>query len=185
MSLSDVKKEIKGWLSPSTRKFGAPGPATKEMSCPQVHAYLRCQGYLGNEQKKIALLSHDTVEEARIQFGRAMRQQKILDEEGYELDPQSLLWQHTKNCHVNLVFAYSREAEFQLARQNATKVVENTCQRIHGAVDASVDGLRNSNIPKKICSHSTKDDPEPSVDSNNNNNNNNTFHRQDKQESCK
>lgn len=86
------------------RKFGAPVDQRREESCEHIVAHMACYGYLSKEKKVVTVDPETTLEEAQEQFGRPMRQQKILDEEGYKLPAIDPIFHHSKNCKVSLLF---------------------------------------------------------------------------------
>ena len=91
-----------------------------------------CTGYVSIIDKKtIELPKRSTIEDARTAFGRAMRQQRIQDENGYEIvGTTSPIWKCSRNCKLGLEFAYDREEEIKIAatstKKFAAQVVGNT-----------------------------------------------------------
>ena len=120
--------QIKEWLpgtSGKTKNFGLGGPS--ERSCEsfryasdlsahargsdlfvvcllQTRAFLECRGHVSTEKKTVELPSGSTLEDARAKFGRHMRQQHIMDADGYQLEPSSEIWKYSKDCNISLVF---------------------------------------------------------------------------------
>ena len=159
MSLSDVNKAVNEhtrWLG-GHRKFGPPGSSRKEQGCEITNVYLACKGYIFNEQKRVDLHPYDTVEDAKIAFGRSMRQQKILDEEGYELDPTSQLWQHSRNCNVSLVFGYSPRKEMVNLADQTKVVITKTTSIATNSVGAIQKALSADTLSKEREGHTIKD----------------------------
>ena len=118
--ISDVEKTLqkaKGWAGGSEndrKKFGVGGPA--EASCEMFRAFLVCKGYLRHHRKAVELPAGSTVGDARLKFG-PMRQTKILDEDGYQLDETSPLWRYSKDCNISLLFDYDEKTEWELAKR--------------------------------------------------------------------
>ena len=114
MSMADVEKvaqKIKGLLVDGDRKgkrFGIGGPS--EQSCESFRAFLWCQGVF-NQRKAVDLPPGSTLEDARVKFGRPMCQQKICDEDGYELEPSSPVWKYSKDCNISLMFQYDSKLD--------------------------------------------------------------------------
>ena len=137
MSLNDAKnvaREARQWISGSQhRKFGPPGPPHREQVCDSIRTYMVCKGYLGSEQKMATMHPNNTLLQARESFGRPMRQQKILDEEGYELDTSSPLWRFSRDCNLSILFAYSQAKNIE-DTLNATKAVAGITANATAAV---------------------------------------------------
>eukprot|EP00522_Entomoneis_paludosa_P004727 CAMPEP_0172473418 /NCGR_PEP_ID=MMETSP1065-20121228/68844_1 /TAXON_ID=265537 /ORGANISM="Amphiprora paludosa, Strain CCMP125" /LENGTH=192 /DNA_ID=CAMNT_0013231593 /DNA_START=9 /DNA_END=587 /DNA_ORIENTATION=+ len=158
MSISDVSKlskEVKSWFGlgggTEIRKYGPPGTPQQEQACPHVNAYLTCVGLLRTEKKIFYLQPSDTVESARNRFqearqkdGRDLRQQKILDEAGYELDPGTPLHKTSNKCHVNLLLTYSKRKELQKVVETTRQASESTVQLAGHVVEGTVGAVISS-----------------------------------------
>ncbi len=104
-----AKDTVKGILTDpgkSDKRFGIGGK--EEASCETFRAFLACRGYLSSDKRAVELPSGSTLEDARRAFGRTMRQTRILDEDGYELDAASPVWRYSKNCNISLTFEYKK-----------------------------------------------------------------------------
>ena len=119
MSISDLGKTVNKvndlWKGSDkkSKRFGVGGPS--EQSCQSFRAFLECRGYVHSQKKAVDLPPDSTLEDARLKFGRRMRQQKILDEDGYELDANWPVWRYSKDCNISLVFAYDTGEELDHA----------------------------------------------------------------------
>jgi hypothetical protein len=120
MSISDAgklaKDTVKGVFigpEPSPKRFGIGGK--EEASCETFRAFLTCRGYLSSEKRAVELPKGSNLEDARRAFGRPMRQTRILDEDGYELDAASPVWKYSKNCNISLTFAFDKKTELDIA----------------------------------------------------------------------
>ena len=117
MSLGDAAEKaaqkvgLGGLLVDGGRKkrFGV-GDPTKEQSCAGFKAFVECVGYLQPVKKSLELPPGSTVRGARNSFEQAtgypVRQTRILDEDGYELDPATPVWHHSNGCNIALALNY-------------------------------------------------------------------------------
>ena len=96
--------------------FGIGGK--EEEKCETFRAFLACRGYLYSEKRAVELPSGSTLGDARGAFGRPMRQHRILDEDGYELDAASPVWRYSKNCNISLTFEYDKKTELNIATES-------------------------------------------------------------------
>jgi hypothetical protein len=126
MSISDAGKlaqnTVKGVFDdsvPSVKRFGIGGKG--EASCETFRAFLACRGYLSFEKRAVELPYGSNLGDARRAFGRPMRQTRILDEDGYELDAASPVWLYSKNCNISLTFDYDKKTELDIAAESCRK----------------------------------------------------------------
>lgn len=113
MSLGDAAEKaaqkvgLGGLLVDGGRKkrFGVGEPG-EEQACAGLKAFVDCVGHLQIVKKSLELPPGSTVRDARNSFERAtgypVRQTRILDEDGYELDPATPVWRHSNRCNIAL-----------------------------------------------------------------------------------
>jgi hypothetical protein len=139
MSISDadkVARKVTGWLKsesepPTKKRFGIGG--NEEAACESFRAFLACRGHLSTEKRAVDLPSGSTLGDAKLAFGRPMRQTRILDEDGYELDAASPLWRYSKNCNISLTFAYDGKSELDHATQRGAASARGVTRSVMGA----------------------------------------------------
>ena len=88
--------------------------------------YVHCRGYLRTERRIIQLPPDATVKEAREKFGRPVRQQLVLDENQYTLDPNIPIWQFSNKCNISLILDYAGADEFDSAKNYAGQMFKAT-----------------------------------------------------------
>mmetsp|Transcript_33265 Transcript_33265/g.78384 ORF Transcript_33265/g.78384 Transcript_33265/m.78384 type:complete len:128 (+) Transcript_33265:103-486(+) len=96
--------------------FGHGDPEAEEQNCKDFQVFMECRGYYNQDRTKKVLKAGSTVADAKKAFGREMVQEKVLDEKGYELDPDSKLSVHSNKCRLNLTFAYSQSVDAHVER---------------------------------------------------------------------
>ena len=112
--LGEAEKAVRkvGGLLPADdgrrKRFGV-GGGDEEQSCGSFRAFIECQGYLRTDRRVLELPAGSELRDARSGFegaiGRPVRQTRILDEDGYELDPAAPVWRHSKACNISLALA--------------------------------------------------------------------------------
>eukprot|EP00957_Ditylum_brightwellii_P180101 13719155-Ditylum_brightwellii.AAC.1 len=87
---------------------------------------MACKGYLSTEKKVVDLPSGSTLKNTRDKFGRPMRQQKIVDEDGYELDATAPISNYSKGCNISIAFTYATGKEVEAAKRMSGSAIDST-----------------------------------------------------------
>eukprot|EP00959_Pyramimonas_sp_CCMP1952_P103169 2157732-Pyramimonas_sp.AAC.1 len=105
-----VRDEVFG--DDKAKRFGSGNPKIEE-NCETFHVYMMCKGYLSNDKRYSLLERGSTIADARAAFGRPIRQQRVTDEDGYAVNLEDLISQHSQGCRVSLLFSYDKTAEIK------------------------------------------------------------------------
>ena len=126
-----VGKTFEKWLKHPHKRFGNAKDSRREQACKEFDAYLLCRGHLTTDKIHVTLPEGSTAEDATKAFGRPLRQQRILNEEEYAIQPSQPLWRFSNNCKVSLIFAYGRDEEIQ-ALQNGGQAALGATTKLTG-----------------------------------------------------
>uniref|UniRef100_A0A7S0MGI6 Uncharacterized protein n=1 Tax=Cryptomonas curvata TaxID=233186 RepID=A0A7S0MGI6_9CRYP len=92
-------------------KIRGDGDPRREKQCDSFKVFMACVGLTGTEKKIVNLGPNSKIKDARDAFGRSMRQGIIADSNGYSINPQDYIWQHSKDCTASIQFKYDLEKE--------------------------------------------------------------------------
>jgi hypothetical protein len=92
-------------------KIRGDGDSQLEKKCESFKVFMACVGLTSTEKRVVYLGPNSTIGDAKDAFGRPMRQDVIADSDGYTINPQDYVWQHSKNCNASIQFKYNLEKE--------------------------------------------------------------------------